>query len=162
YEDIAYYAIQSSMELAKEKRAYQEFEGSEWETGVYFARRKYTTQRWKTLQQKVAQNGMSNGWLMAVAPNSSTAKIGGSTDGIDPIYAAEYAEERKNFKFKVTAPDLNSKTYGLYRKARDLVKQISSSRQNAAQQRHIDQGISFKLYVRHDIKAKDPLQLHLE
>ena len=64
------------------------------------------------------ENGMRNGWLMAVAPNSSTAKIGGSTDGIDPIYSVEYAEEKKNFKFKVTAPDLNHITYNYYRRAR--------------------------------------------
>nr|WP_142255318.1 ribonucleoside-diphosphate reductase subunit alpha [Bacillus sinesaloumensis] len=162
YEDIAYYAIQSSMELAQEKGAYQEFRGSEWETGAYFMRRNYTSERWSKLQQNVSQNGVRNGWLMAVAPNSSTAKIGGSTDGIDPIYAAEYAEEKKNFKFKVTAPDINHKTYEFYRKARHEVDQIWSIRQNAARQRHIDQGISFNLYVRHDIKAKELLQLHLE
>ncbi|WP_412899420.1 ribonucleoside-diphosphate reductase subunit alpha [Bacillus sp. 1P02SD] len=162
YEDIAYYAIQSSMELAKEKGAYPKFKGSEWETGAYFKRRKYTSQRWNKLKENVSQNGLRNGWLMAVAPNSSTAKIGGSTDGIDPIYAVEYAEEKKNFKFKVTAPDINHRTYEYYRKARHEVDQIWSIRQNAARQRHIDQGISFNLYVRHDIKAKDLLQLHVE
>ncbi|WP_449540473.1 ribonucleoside-diphosphate reductase subunit alpha [Ferdinandcohnia sp. Marseille-Q9671] len=162
YEDIAYYAIRSSMELAQEKGAYRMFTGSEWETGKYFTRRKYRTERWKKLQENVAQDGIRNGWLMAIAPNSSTAKIGGSTDGIDPIYAAEYAEEKKNFKFKVTAPDINHRTYEFYRKARHEVNQIWSIRQNAARQRHIDQGISFNLYVRHDIKAKELLQLHLE
>ncbi|MEH7224916.1 ribonucleoside-diphosphate reductase subunit alpha [Bacillus sp. JJ1566] len=162
YEEIAYFAIQSSMELAKEKGAYSTFKESEWDTGAYFTSRKYTSERWNKLQENVSQNGMRNGWLMAVAPNSSTAKIGGSTDGIDPIYAAEYAEEKKNFKFKVTAPDINHRTYEFYRKARHEVNQIWSIRQNAARQRHIDQGISFNLYVRHDIKAKDLLELHLE
>jgi len=162
YEEIAYHAIKSSMELAKEKGAYSEYNGSEWETGTYFTRRKYLSDRWNMLRENVSKHGIRNGWLMAVAPNSSTAKIGGSTDGIDPIYAAEYAEEKKNFKFKVTAPDINHKTYEFYRKARHEVDQIWSIRQNAARQRHIDQGISFNLYVRHDIKAKDLLQLHLE
>ncbi|MGN7296834.1 ribonucleoside-diphosphate reductase subunit alpha [Ferdinandcohnia sp. SAFN-114] len=162
YEAIAYHAIKSSMELAKEKGAYSECKGSEWETGTYFTRRKYLSDRWNMLRENVSKHGIRNGWLMAVAPNSSTAKIGGSTDGIDPIYAAEYAEEKKNFKFKVTAPDINYKTYEFYRKARHEVDQIWSIRQNAARQRHIDQGISFNLYVRHDIKAKDLLQLHLE
>ena len=97
----------------------------------------------------------------AVAPNSSTAKIGGSTDGIDPIYSVEYAEEKKNFKFKVTAPDLDHKTYNYYRRVRHELDQVWSIKQNAARQRHVDQGISFNLYVRHDIKAKDLLNLHL-
>ncbi|MDE3839088.1 ribonucleoside-diphosphate reductase subunit alpha [Bacillus methanolicus] len=162
YEEIAYYTICTSMELAKEKGPYSQFIGSEWHTGLYFERRNYVSSRWIELKEAVAKHGIRNGWLMAIAPNSSTAKIGGSTDGIDPLYAVEYAEEKKNFKFKVTAPDLNHVTYNYYRRARHELDQRWSIRQNAARQRHIDQAISFNLYVRHDIKAKDLLNLHLE
>ncbi|MFC4386789.1 ribonucleoside-diphosphate reductase subunit alpha [Gracilibacillus marinus] len=161
YEDIAYYTIKASMELAKEKGAYSEFEGSEWHTGVYFDRRNYESDRWNELREEVKTNGIRNGWLMAVAPNSSTAKIGGSTDGIDPLYAVEFAEEKKNFKFKVTAPDLDHVTYNYYRRARHELDQVWSIKQNAKRQRHIDQAISFNFYVRHDIKAKDLLNLHV-
>ncbi|ENH96658.1 ribonucleotide-diphosphate reductase subunit alpha [Gracilibacillus halophilus YIM-C55.5] len=162
YEDIAYYTIKASMELAKEKGAFSEFEGSEWHTGKYFERRDYTSDRWNNLREDVAANGIRNGWLMAVAPNSSTAKIGGSTDGIDPLYAVEYAEEKKNFKFKVTAPDLDHVTYNYYRRARHELDQVWSIRQNAKRQRHVDQAVSFNFYVRHDIKAKELLNLHKE
>jgi ribonucleoside-diphosphate reductase alpha chain len=162
YEDIAYHAIQSSMEMAKEKGAYARFEGSEWETGTYFNRKGYTSARWENLKEDIQQYGMRNGWLLAVAPNSSTAKIGGSTDGIDPLFAVEFAEEKKNFKFKVTAPELTHNTYPYYMKARHELNQHWSIRQNAARQRHIDQSISFNIYVRHDIKAKELLQLHMD
>ena len=162
YEDIAYYTIRSSMELAKEKGTYSKFEGSEWQTGEYFERKGYKTERWNQLMQDISQYGVRNGWMMAIAPNSSTAKIGGSTDGIDPLYAVEYAEEKKNFKFKVTAPDLDHNTYNYYRRTRNQLDQSWSIRQNAARQRHIDQSISFNLYVRHDIKAKDLLNLHID
>ncbi len=162
YEDIAYYTIRSSMELAKEKGIYSQFSGSEWESGRYFDRKGYVAERWTELQADIQEKGMRNGWLMAVAPNSSTAKIGGSTDGIDPIYAVEYAEEKKNFKFKVTAPDISHQTYEYYKKSRHQLSQVWSIRQNAARGRHIDQGISFNLYVKHNIKAKDLLNLHLE
>jgi ribonucleoside-diphosphate reductase alpha chain len=162
YENIAFYTIQSSMELAVEKGAYSQFRGSEWQTGEYFLRKNYHSERWNELKKQVANHGIRNGWLMAIAPNSSTAKIGGSTDGIDPIYSVEYAEEKKNFKFKVTAPDLNHITYNYYRRARHEIDQIWSIKQNAARGRHIDQAISFNLYVRHDIKAKELLNLHLE
>ncbi|MEH7121400.1 ribonucleoside-diphosphate reductase subunit alpha, partial [Neobacillus vireti] len=162
YEDIAFYTIRSSMELAKEKGFYGKFKGSEWQTGRYFERRGYKSERWNQLKEDVLKYGVRNGWMMAVAPNSSTAKIGGSTDGIDPLYAVEYAEEKKNFKFKVTAPDLDHNTYNYYRRSRHVLDQSWSIRQNAARQRHIDQSISFNLYVRHDIKAKDLLNLHLE
>lgn len=162
YEEIAYHTIRASMELAKEKGSYLHFKGSEWETGVYFERKKYLSNRWSSLKEEVGNHGMRNGWLMAIAPNSSTAKIGGSTDGIDPIYSVEYAEEKKNFKFKVTAPDLDHVTYPYYRRSRHELDQQWSIRQNAARQRHIDQSISFNLYVRHTIKAKELLNLHLE
>ncbi|MCQ6274271.1 ribonucleoside-diphosphate reductase subunit alpha [Bacillus sp. V3B] len=162
YEEIAFYTIQSSKELAAEKGVYSQFVGSEWETGQYFERKGYSSEHWKMLREEVAEKGIRNGWLMAVAPNSSTAKIGGSTDGIDPIYSVEYAEEKKNFKFKVTAPDLNHITYNYYRRARHALDQVWSIKQNAARQRHIDQAISFNLYVKHDIKAKDLLNLHME
>ncbi|MEH7347076.1 ribonucleoside-diphosphate reductase subunit alpha [Bacillus sp. JJ1532] len=162
YEDIAYFTIRASMELAKEKDAYKLFHGSEWQSGEYFKRKDYSSERWKDLQEDIQNYGVRNGWMMAVAPNSSTAKIGGSTDGIDPLYAIEYAEEKKNFKFKVTAPDLDHNTYNYYRRVRHELNQIWSIKQNAARQRHIDQSISFNLYVRHDIKARDLLQLHLE
>jgi ribonucleoside-diphosphate reductase alpha chain len=162
YEDIAYFTIRASMELSIEKGSYHHFKGSEWESGKYFERRGYNSNRWNELKNKVKQFGLRNGWLMAVAPNSSTAKIGGSTDGIDPLYSVEYAEEKKNFKFKVTAPDLNYRTYNYYRRVRHQIDQNWSIRQNAKRQRHIDQSISFNLYVRHDIKAKELLNLHLE
>ncbi|WP_096199892.1 ribonucleoside-diphosphate reductase subunit alpha [Bacillus sp. FJAT-45350] len=162
YETIAYYTIQSSMELAKEKGAYSQFEGSEWHTGDYFQRKGYESKQWLNLLEEVRVNGVRNGWMMAVAPNSSTAKIGGSTDGIDPLYAVEYAEEKKNFKFIVTAPELTHTTYPYYKKARYELDQRWSIKQNASRQRHIDQSISFNLYVRHNIKAIDLLNLHLE
>ncbi|MEH7548003.1 MULTISPECIES: ribonucleoside-diphosphate reductase subunit alpha [Bacillaceae] len=162
YEEIAYYTIRASMLLAKEKGFYSKFAGSEWQTGRYFERKGYKSVRWNQLKEDVSKFGVRNGWMMAIAPNSSTAKIGGSTDGIDPLYAVEYAEEKKNFKFKVTAPDLDHNTYNYYRRSRHVLDQTWSIRQNAARQRHIDQSISFNLYVRHDIKAKELLNLHME
>ncbi|WP_281863486.1 ribonucleoside-diphosphate reductase subunit alpha [Planomicrobium okeanokoites] len=162
YEEFAYHVIRSSMELAKEKGSYSEFAGSEWQTGEYFSRKGYEGEKWQELQSEITKHGVRNGWMMAVAPNSSTAKIGGSTDGIDPLYAVEYAEEKKNFKFKVTAPDLDHRTYDYYRRVRHVLDQKWSIRQNAARQRHIDQAISFNLYVPHTVKAKELLELHLE
>ncbi|SDN72836.1 ribonucleoside-diphosphate reductase subunit alpha [Alkalicoccus daliensis] len=162
YERIAFAAIQASAKLAEEKGAYPKFTGSEWENGEYFERRNYQSGKWKELKEKISTTGIRNGWLMAVAPNSSTAKIAGSTDGIDPIYALEYAEEKKNFKLKVTPPDLTHVTYPYYQRVRHELDQRWSIRQNAARQRHVDQGISFNLYVRHDIHAKELLDLHLE
>lgn len=161
YEKIAYLTIKASNELAKEKGSYPYFEGSDWHTGDYFELRDYTDQKWMDLKADVHEHGTRNGYLMAIAPNSSTAKIGNSTDGIDPLYEIEFYEEKKNFKFKVTAPGLTPNTYEYYKKTRFNLDQLESIRQNAARQRHIDQAISFNLYVHNTIKAKVLLDIHL-
>ncbi|MCK1984485.1 ribonucleoside-diphosphate reductase subunit alpha [Peribacillus simplex] len=161
YEKIAYLTIKASNELAKEKGSYPYFEGSDWHTGDYFDLRDYTDQKWMDLKADVQEHGTRNGYLMAIAPNSSTAKIGNSTDGIDPLYEIEFYEEKKNFKFKVTAPGLTPNTYEYYKKTRFNLDQLESIRQNAARQRHIDQAISFNLYVHNTIKAKVLLDIHL-
>lgn len=53
YEDINFYAIKESMEIAKEKGAYSCFEGSDWETGAYFDLRDYKSERWEKLRAEV-------------------------------------------------------------------------------------------------------------
>jgi ribonucleoside-diphosphate reductase alpha chain len=162
YETIAYYTIQASMELAKEKGSYPYFQGSDWESGRYFELRGYLKdEKWKQLARDIQEHGIRNGYLMAVAPNSSTSLIAGSTPSIDPVFQKFYAEEKKDYKIPVTAPDLNADTTWYYKSAYFL-DQRWSIRQNAVRQRHIDQSISFNMYVQNTIKAKQLLDLHLQ
>lgn len=170
YEEIAYHTIKTSMELAKEKGAYPLFEGSDWETGKYFIDR-YTGKdcdgneilggKWYELMQMVEKYGIRNGYLMAVAPNGSTSIIAGSTASIDPIFNKFYYEEKLSIKVPVTAPDLTPKTNWFYKSAYHI-DQKWSIKQNAARQRHVDQGISFNLYITNQTKAKELLDLHME
>jgi len=162
YEKIAYLTIKSSMELSKEKGSYPVFEGSQWQTGTYFTNKNYNSATWAALQQDVAVHGMRNGYLMAVAPNSSTAMIANSTASIDPIFKAFYNEEKKDFKIPKTAPELNHQTYDIYRRSAYIVDQRWSVKQNAARQKHIDQSISFNFYVPNTIRASVLLDLHLQ
>ncbi|RWZ52320.1 ribonucleoside-diphosphate reductase subunit alpha [Halobacillus fulvus] len=164
YEAIAYHTIKASSELAKEKGSYPLFEGSDWQTGAYFIKRTLEqdeTYNWTKLQNRVQNHGLRNGYLMAIAPNSSTSLIAGSTASIDPIFKKFYSEEKKDYKIPVTAPELNPHTYGYYPSAYD-VDQKTSLRQNAVRQKFIDQSISFNFYVRNNIHAKELLDLHLE
>ncbi|MFP7734319.1 ribonucleoside-diphosphate reductase subunit alpha [Priestia aryabhattai] len=160
YEQIAYLTVQASMNLAKEKGAYPLFKGSDFESGAYFETREYTSEAWNELRKEVQSNGIRNGYLMAVAPNSSTSIIAGSTASIDPIFRKFYSEEKKNYKIPVTAPDLSPATNWYY-KSVYLIDQHWSIKQNAKRQRHIDQSISFNLYVQNDIRAKELLDLHM-
>ncbi|WP_420907265.1 ribonucleoside-diphosphate reductase subunit alpha [Virgibacillus halodenitrificans] len=162
YEDIAYLTIKNSMELSKEKGSYPVYEGSKWQTGEYFTNKGYTSDKWTGLKEEVKQNGMRNGYLMAVAPNSTTAMIAGSTASIDPVFKAFYNEEKKDFKIPVTAPELDHHTYDIYRRSAYIVDQRWSVKQNAARQKHVDQSISFNFYVPNTIKASVLLNLHLQ
>ncbi|WP_282261152.1 ribonucleoside-diphosphate reductase subunit alpha [Stenotrophomonas sp. PS02301] len=161
YERINYLTIQASMTLAKEKGRYSAFVGSEWQNGEYFRARGYDSPAWRELAAQVGVNGLRNGWLMAVAPNMSTAQIAGSTASIDPVYGAFYYEEKKDFRRPVAAPGLSLETYPYYEKGAYRVDQFASIRQNARRQRHVDQSISFNLYVPSTIRASTLLALHM-
>ncbi len=161
YERINYLTVQASMELAKEKGTYAAFPGSDWHTGAYFRDRGYNSPQWMDLAAQVGVNGVRNGWLMAVAPNMSTAQIAGSTASIDPIYSAFYYEEKKDFRRPVAAPGLSLETWPYYEKGAYKVDQFASVRQNARRQRHVDQAISFNLYVPSTIRASTLLDLHM-
>lgn len=162
YEKIAYYTIRSSMELSKEKGSYPLFEGSKWSSGEYFIYKGYTDERWMQLQKDVKKYGIRNGYLMAIAPNATTSIIAGSTASIDPIFKPFYIEEKKDYRIPTTAPDLNHKTYNIYRRSAYIVDQRWSIKQNAARQKHIDQSISFNIYVPNTIKASVLLDLHFQ
>lgn len=160
YEQIAYLTIKASHELAKEKGSYPLFEGSDWATGAYFDKHGYDSDQWNELRANIGEFGMRNGYVMAVAPNSSTSIIAGSTASIDPIFQKSYSEEKKDYKIPVTVPDLDEKTTWYYKSAY-FIDQNWTIKQNAARARHIDQGISLNLYVQNTVKAKDLLALHL-
>ncbi|MCA0986727.1 ribonucleoside-diphosphate reductase subunit alpha [Guptibacillus algicola] len=160
YETINYLAIEASAELAREKGPYSVFKGSDWQTGAYFEQRRYDDEKWLRLKEKVQSNGLRNANLIAVAPNSSTSLIAGSTASIDPIFRKEYSEEKKDYKIPVTAPDLSPETTWYYKSAYHI-DQLWSIKQNAARQRHVDQSISFNIYVQNTVKAKDLLKIHM-
>ncbi len=161
YEEIAYQAIKASMEIAKEKGAYEAFKGSEWETGKYFERRGYNSERWLQLKEDVKKYGLRNGYLTAVAPTGSTSNIAGTTAGIDPIFKKFFIEEKKGSFTPKAAPDLSEENFWLYKEAA-LINQLYSIKACGIRQRHIDQAQSFNLYITPEVKAKEILNLYLE
>lgn len=168
YKEISYLTIKASNELAKEKGAYSVFKGSEWHTGEYFEKRGYIGKddcgydsKWRSLRDDVKEHGIRNAYLMAVAPNSTTSMIAYSTASIDPVFKPFYSEEKKDFKIPVTAPDLDHRTYDVYRRSAYIVDQFWSIKQNAKRQKHVDQSISFNFYVPNTINASVLLDLHL-
>ena len=161
FEKINYYAVQASIRIAQEKGAYRFFEGSDWQTGMYFEKRYYCSDQWRTLREAAAQHGMRNGYLLAVAPTSSTSIIAGTTAGIDPIMKRYFLEEKKGTLVPRVAPALSLDTYWLYKNAH-TIDQLWSIRAAGLRQRHIDQGQSMNLYITNDYSFRQVLNLYLE
>ncbi len=161
YEDINYFAIKASMNIAKEKGKYSEFEGSDYDTGNYFKLRDYNSERWNSLKQDVKQYGIRNGYLLAVAPNGSTATIAGTSEGIDPVMAKFWLEEKKGSIVPKIAPELSMENYWFYISAYNVDQRISV-KANAIRQRHIDQGQSFNIYITTDYTMRQIMNLYID
>lgn len=160
FERINYYAIKASCELAKEKGAYELFQNSDWQTGAYFDKRGYTSERWRALSDMVRGAGMRNGYLMAVAPTSSTSILCGTSAGVDPIMNRFFLEEKKNGLMPRVAPELGPDTFWYYKSAHQI-DQSYSVRACGARQRHIDQAQSMNLYITNDYTFRQLLNLYI-
>lgn len=161
YERINYYAVKASMKIAEEKGAYPLFKNSDWENGRYFELREYNSEKWIELKNLVKQNGMRNGYILAVAPNGSTATIAGTSEGVDPIMARFYLEEKKGSIIPKTAPNLNDDNYWYYNPAYNI-DQLWSVQIDGIRQRHIDQGQSFNLYITNNYTMRQIMNLYIE
>lgn len=160
FETINYAAIEASCEHAAEKGSYELFEGSGWQTGDYFTKRGYVSKEWNELRAKVAAHGMRNGYLIAVAPTSSTSMIAGTTAGVDPIMKRYFLEEKKNGLVPRVAPDLSPFTFWYYKNAHTIDQQWSI-RAAGVRQRHIDQAQSMNLYITNEYTLRQVLNLYL-
>lgn len=160
FEQINYGAIKASVELAAEKGSYEYFEGSDWQTGLYFSKRGYNSEKWKNLAAQVARHGMRNAYLMAIAPTSSTSILSGTSAGVDPVMKRFYLEEKKHAILPRVAPELTAKTYWLY-KSGYQIDQHYSIRAAAVRQRHIDQAQSVNLYITSQCTMRQLLNLYL-
>ena len=102
FEEIALYSLKSSALLAKERGSYPMFKSSQWDRGVFFQKdekwylenSKYS-QKWKEVFELVKEYGIRNGELTAVAPNTSTSLLMGSTASVNPTFSRFYIEKNQ-------------------------------------------------------------------
>ncbi len=160
FSKIHYAAIEASSEIAKEKGSYVYFEGSDWQTGTYFEKRNLTDERWNELRGKVANAGMRNAYLLAIAPTSSTSIIAGTTAGLDPIMNRYFLEEKKNGLMPRVAPELSMENFWFYKNAH-YIDQRWSVRACGVRQKHIDQAQSMNLYITNEYTFRKVLDLYL-
>lgn len=161
FEKINYFTISASCQNAIDKGKYDFFDGSEWDTGEYFVKRNYNSDKWNKLREKVHEFGLRNAYLLAIAPTSSTSIVAGTTPGIDPIMGRFYYDEKKNGLIPRVAPDLSESNYWYYKNAH-YIDQHYSIRACGARSRHIDQAQSMNLYITNDYTFRQVLKLYLD
>ncbi len=121
-EQISYYAIQASTNLAEERGAYSSFKGSLWDQGVlpidsigilrdnrgaeYLDQDETQTLDWDTLRTRVQSVGMRNSNCMAIAPTATIANITGVSQSIEPTYQNLYVKSNLSGEFTVCNPYL--------------------------------------------------------
>lgn len=146
FEFINYNAIKASCDIAKEKGHYKMFENSDWQTGRYFKIRNYNDEKWTSLYNEIKKHGLRNGYIMSIAPTSSTSIISATTAGLDPVINKFFLEEKKNGLMPRVAPELNSQTFWYYKNAH-YIDQEWIVKSAGVRQRHIDQSQSVNLFI---------------
>ena len=138
-EVVAYYAILTSSELAKERGAYQSYKGSKWDRGIFPQDTldlleeergiKIPVTRggaldWAPVRAHVAKYGMRNSNCLAIAPTATTANIVGCFPSIEPAYKNIYVKSNQAGDFVIINEYLvkDLKALGLWNK--EMVDQI--------------------------------------
>ncbi|MCC9087244.1 MULTISPECIES: class 1b ribonucleoside-diphosphate reductase subunit alpha [Bacillus] len=172
---VNYYSIKRSSELAKEKgETFHRYEGSGYATGEYF--NKYvendftpktekaaalfegmhipTKEDWAALKEFVAENGMYHSYRLCIAPTGSISYVQSATASVMPIM--ERIEERTygNSKTYYPMPGLSAQNWFFYKEAydMDMFKVVDMI---ATIQQHVDQGISFTLFLKDTMTTRD-------
>ena len=99
YENVSYFAIESSSDMALEKETYESYSGSLWSKGTFpidtykelmelrGTEQKITPRKdWDKLKAKVAKQGMRNSNTMAIAPTATISYIAGCSQSIEPNF----------------------------------------------------------------------------
>ena len=131
-EAISYFAISASTDLAAERGAYASYDGSLWSQGIfpidslnmlieqrgqdYISVNQDSSMDWDVLRHKVAQQGMRNSNVMAIAPTATIANITGVSQSIEPTYQNLYVKSNLSGEFTVVNPHLvrDLKQHGLW------------------------------------------------
>ena len=120
-EAISYYAYSASSELAGERGTYNSYKGSKWdrgilpqdtvdlledERGVKIDVPRGGKMDWRPVRETIAQNGMRNSNVLAIAPTATISNIMGTTPCIEPNYTNLFVKSNLGGDFTVLNPVL--------------------------------------------------------
>lgn len=163
FEKIAYSGILASSNLSKDRGSYKAYKGSDWEKGIFFGKDEQwfktnskMSDKWIELLEKVNVQGMRNGGLFAIAPNTSTSLLCGASASILPIYKKFFTDKASNGAVPVCPPFLTSENFWRYVENQQM-DQLDVINIVSEVQKWVDQGISMELIlnIQQGISAKN-------
>jgi len=113
-EAISYFAILASATLAGERGPYRSYVGSKWDRGLLpidtlqlleeergepIPVDRSTTLDWQLIRDAIAQSGMRNSNVLAIAPTATISTIIGVSQSIEPAYKHLYAKSNLSGEF---------------------------------------------------------------
>lgn len=171
---MRFYALKQSMLIAKEKGAFKYFEKSEYAKGT--ALTKYiekdylpvtdkvkelfegmevpTREMWKELSDDIQKYGIYNAYLMAIAPTGSISYVQNATPSVMPITEKIEVRTYQDSTTVYPVPFLSSETFWFYQEAYDM-DMLDVIDLMAIIQEHVDQSISFTLFVHESKTTRD-------
>jgi ribonucleoside-diphosphate reductase alpha chain len=120
-EAIAYYAYEASSDLAAERGAYSTYRGSKWDRGLLPPDTVDLLEQerglpvevprggrmdWSPLRAKIAQHGMRNSNVLAIAPTATISNITATSPCIEPTYKNLFVKSNLSGEFIVLNPYL--------------------------------------------------------
>ena len=156
-EEIAFNVIDESMKLAINFGAYPKFPESNFAKGIFFGRDAYQMgEKWAGLADNVKSFGVRNGYMFAIAPNTSTSLLTGETPSIYPVPDKVSLKDGYSGAYLVPAPELDK--LNMWYKPAHAVSYIEYFDTIATFQNWVDQGISAQTYF--DPNTQDAFDLH--
>ncbi|MBW4041867.1 MAG: ribonucleoside-diphosphate reductase subunit alpha [Acidobacteria bacterium] len=148
-EHVSYAAIEESVDLAQERGAYPNFQGSRWsegmvpfdtiaiteaERGVPVLVDRTTRLDWDALRARV-KGGMRNATLMAIAPTASIGLVAGTTPGLDPQFSQIFSRSTSSGKFLEVNRNLvgTLQSAGLWERVREAILRSQGDIQHIAE-----------------------------
>jgi ribonucleoside-diphosphate reductase alpha chain len=170
FDDLSYYTISASCELAKEKGRFEKFYETAWADGEIPHDRRHPNvdsltkyrpdmQRWDGLRDEIITFGLRNATLMAIAPTATSGKAINAVESIEPIQDFFYKEEG-TINIPTVVPNFR-KNNQYYVKAFDC-DQMMLVRAAAVRQKWLDQAQSVNMYVKYPDSLEELMDIHIE
>ena len=116
FEFYSMQAIYASSILAKEKGTYQSYKGSLWSQNILpidsynnlmsYRKKKNESKEslaeWESVRNHIAEHGMRNSNVMAIAPTATIGYINGIEQSIEPNFSVLFVYENKSGNFFIT------------------------------------------------------------